>query len=128
MQMIGKSKDSVLRHLHGDIPGITSPMLYLGALFATFYWHVEDHSMHSINYLHAGAAKTWYGIPSHGADAFEKFCVEKIYKKAWDKKHGMGEDDVSIHAAALHNLSLKTSMFSPKLLVDASKLIRSDIN
>ena len=26
----------------------------------------------SINYLHAGAAKTWYGIPARGAEAFER--------------------------------------------------------
>ena len=42
--------DSVLRHLLHDIPGVSSPMLYLGMLFANFAWHVEDHYLYSINY------------------------------------------------------------------------------
>ena len=40
-------------------------------LFASFCWHVEDHYAHSINYMHWGAPKTWYGVPCEQADAFE---------------------------------------------------------
>ena len=39
--------------------GLTYPWLYFGALFSTFCWHVEDHFLYSVNYLHTGAAKTW---------------------------------------------------------------------
>ena len=57
--MLPKSPASVLRLLDADIPGVTSPMLYIGMLFATFCWHVEDNYLYSINYQHLGASKTW---------------------------------------------------------------------
>lgn len=49
-QTLPRDGESVLRVLDSDIPGVTSPMLYLGMLFATFAWHVEDHYLYSINY------------------------------------------------------------------------------
>lgn len=118
---MGKAQDSVLRHIQGDLPGITSPMLYIGALFATFYWHVEDHYMPSINFMHAGAAKTWYGIPAHAADSFEQICIDKVYKGALESRKTLGEEESTLRASALRNLILKTTMFSPKPLVDASE-------
>ena len=35
------------------------PWMYCGQLFAAFCWHVEDHYLYSINYMHHGAPKTW---------------------------------------------------------------------
>ncbi|KAI4964740.1 hypothetical protein ZWY2020_059733 [Hordeum vulgare] len=54
-----------------EVAGVTTPMLYLGMLFSWFAWHVEDHDLHSLNYMHLGAAKTWYGVPRDAALAFE---------------------------------------------------------
>lgn len=51
--------ESSLRLLRGKMPGISTPMLYIGMLYATFCWHVEDHYLFSINYQHQGAPKTW---------------------------------------------------------------------
>ena len=62
---------NLLRVVGSDVPGLTRPWLYFGMLFSAFCWHVEDHYLGSVNYLHAGAPKTWYGIPSASADAFE---------------------------------------------------------
>lgn len=79
LQVLPTLSDSILRQLPEDIPGVTSPMLYMGMLFATFAWHVEDQYLYSINYQHAGAAKTWYGVPASDADAFEEVAQQLVY-------------------------------------------------
>lgn len=45
---------SVLRTVRDKIAGVMVPWLYIGMLFSSFCWHVEDHCFYSINYLH------WY--------------------------------------------------------------------
>ncbi|RLN72974.1 hypothetical protein BBJ28_00022839, partial [Nothophytophthora sp. Chile5] len=63
---------SVLQHLDEDIKGVMVPWLYAGMCFSTFCWHVEDHNFYSTSYLHCGAPKTWYGVPSASAELFER--------------------------------------------------------
>jgi [histone H3]-trimethyl-L-lysine4 demethylase len=63
---------NILRVVGGDIPGLTRPWIYFGMLFSAFCWHVEDHYLGSVNYLHDGAPKTWYSIPPASASAFER--------------------------------------------------------
>jgi histone demethylase JARID1 len=36
-----------------------------------FLQHVEDHHFYSLNYLHWGAPKIWYGVPSFAASKLE---------------------------------------------------------
>ena len=81
---------NLLRVVEHDIPGLTKPWLYLGMLFATFCWHVEDHFLCSLNYLHRGAAKTWYGVPGSDAEAFEncaRATVPRLFEQAPDILH-----------------------------------------
>ncbi|PNH06662.1 Lysine-specific demethylase REF6 [Tetrabaena socialis] len=50
---------TLLPFIQYPIPGVTSPMPYIGMLLhATFAWHTEDHYLYSINYHHMGAPKT----------------------------------------------------------------------
>ncbi|XP_034076538.1 lysine-specific demethylase 5B-B-like, partial [Gymnodraco acuticeps] len=58
---------SVLTHVTADICGMTLPWLYVGMCFSSFCWHIEDHWSYSINYLHWGEPKTWYGAPGSAA-------------------------------------------------------------
>ena len=44
--------------------------------FSTFCWHVEDHWTPSINFLHWGEPKTWYGIPAKYAEKAETVMRE----------------------------------------------------
>uniref|UniRef100_A0A3Q2FM26 [histone H3]-trimethyl-L-lysine(4) demethylase n=1 Tax=Cyprinodon variegatus TaxID=28743 RepID=A0A3Q2FM26_CYPVA len=64
-------EQSLLCHINGDISGMKVPWLYVGMVFSTFCWHIEDHWSYSINYLHWGEPKTWYGVPSAAAEKLE---------------------------------------------------------
>ncbi|XP_004302095.1 PREDICTED: putative lysine-specific demethylase JMJ16 [Fragaria vesca subsp. vesca] len=63
---------SVLSYESSDISGVLVPWLYIGMCFSSFCWHVEDHHLYSLNYMHWGAPKLWYGIPGSEACRFEE--------------------------------------------------------
>nr|XP_043622742.1 probable lysine-specific demethylase JMJ14 [Erigeron canadensis] len=62
---------SVLAFEACDISGVLVPWLYVGMCFSSFCWHVEDHHLYSVNYMHFGDSKIWYGIPGSHATALE---------------------------------------------------------
>ncbi|XP_033647980.1 lysine-specific demethylase 5A-like isoform X1 [Asterias rubens] len=68
---------SVLSHINADISGMKVPWMYVGMCFSSFCWHNEDHWSYSINYLHWGEPKTWYGVPGKSADQFEQVMKEQ---------------------------------------------------
>ena len=41
------------------LSGVMMPWLYVGSCMSAFCWHVEDHALYSINYLHVGGAGWW---------------------------------------------------------------------
>ncbi|XP_058002667.1 putative lysine-specific demethylase JMJ16 isoform X2 [Hevea brasiliensis] len=63
---------SVLSYESGDISGVLVPWLYIGMCFSSFCWHVEDHHLYSLNYMHWGAPKMWYGVPGKDAIKLEE--------------------------------------------------------
>ncbi|KAK3134650.1 hypothetical protein QOZ80_6AG0551750 [Eleusine coracana subsp. coracana] len=69
---------SVLRTVQDKIAGVMVPWLYIGMLFSSFCWHVEDHCFYSINYLHWGEPKCWYGVPGAAANAFEQVMRQAL--------------------------------------------------
>ncbi|CAH1448629.1 unnamed protein product [Lactuca virosa] len=62
---------SVLSFEGCDISGVLVPWLYVGMCFSSFCWHVEDHHLYSVNYMHWGDPKMWYGVPGSHANALE---------------------------------------------------------
>ncbi|XP_062092984.1 lysine-specific demethylase ELF6 [Humulus lupulus] len=104
LQVISRSPGSLTRFMPDDIPGVTSPMVYIGMLFSWFAWHVEDHELHSMNYLHTGSSKTWYAVPGDYALAFEEVVRSEAYGGNIDR------------LAALTLLGEKTTLVSPEVV------------
>ncbi|XP_050224190.1 lysine-specific demethylase JMJ18-like [Mercurialis annua] len=62
---------SVLCFEESDISGVLVPWLYVGMCLSSFCWHVEDHHLYSLNYLHFGEPKIWYGVSGSQASKLE---------------------------------------------------------
>lgn len=107
MRGVSRSKGSLLRFMREDIPGVTSPMVYVAMLFSWFAWHAEDYELHSLNYLHMGTGKTWYGVPRDAALAFEEVV----------RVHGYGGEVNPLVTFTI--LGEKTTVMSPEVLVSA---------
>ncbi|KAG8638739.1 hypothetical protein MANES_14G055900v8 [Manihot esculenta] len=107
MRGVSRAKGSLLRFMKEEIPGVTSPMVYVAMMFSWFAWHVEDHDLHSLNYLHMGAGKTWYGVPREAAVAFEEVV----------RVHGYGGEMNPLVTFAI--LGEKTTVMSPEVFVGA---------
>ncbi|KAF8397712.1 hypothetical protein HHK36_016634 [Tetracentron sinense] len=105
LQVIARSPGSLTRFMPDDVPGVTSPMVYIGMLFSWFAWHVEDHELHSMNFLHTGSPKTWYGVPGDYAFTFEEVIRSQAYGGNLDR------------LAALSLLGEKTTLLSPEVVV-----------
>ncbi|KAI8376564.1 JmjC domain, hydroxylase-domain-containing protein [Radiomyces spectabilis] len=97
------SLDNILNHLDVAIPGVNEPYLYFGMWKATFPWHVEDMDLYSINYLHFGAPKQWYAIPSRHSKKFEGVMQSTFYQQ---------------YKACSEFLRHKTHIASPKFLAN----------
>ncbi|CAL5094873.1 unnamed protein product [Urochloa decumbens] len=63
---------SVISFENEDISGVVVPWLYVGMCFSSFCWHVEDHFLYSLNYMHFGEPKVWYGVPGGEAVKLEE--------------------------------------------------------
>ncbi|PSR96747.1 Lysine-specific demethylase [Actinidia chinensis var. chinensis] len=107
MRGVSRAKGSLLRFMKAEIPGVMSPMVYVAMMFSWFAWHVEDHDLHSLNYLHMGAGKTWYGVPREAAVAFEEVV----------RVHGYGGEINPLVTFAV--LGEKTTVMSPEVLIGA---------
>lgn len=92
LNRLALTKDCLLHYLHQKIPGISSPMLYIGMVFSSFCWHTEDNYLPATNFIHFGAHKTWYGVPGSAAIKFEKVMrksLKHLYEGNPNLIHGM---------------------------------------
>ncbi|XP_066580390.1 lysine-specific demethylase 5A isoform X1 [Amia ocellicauda] len=96
-------EQSVLTHINVDISGMKVPWLYVGMCFSSFCWHIEDHWSYSINFLHWGEPKTWYGVPAHAAEQLEA-VMKKLAPELFDSQPDL-----------LHQL---VTIMNPNVLMD----------
>ena len=80
-----------------DFLPLAVPWLYVGMCFSTFCWHTEDHWTPSINYLHWGEPKTWYGISAKYAEKAEGVMKESA------KELFSGQPDLLHHIVTTMN-------------------------
>ncbi|GIL44927.1 hypothetical protein Vafri_2378 [Volvox africanus] len=57
-----------------SVPGVTTPMTYFGMWRSFFGWHKEDADLYSVNFLHWGAPKVWYGVAPSAKLKFERMA------------------------------------------------------
>ena len=114
LSRLPKLRGSLLSHVLEALPGVNEPMLYVGMLFSQFCWHVEDQYLYSTSFLHAGAPKTWYGVPASDAAKVEAAVEAHIFGKPAAGTEGPVES-----SRAVRSLIGKTTMVSPKVLLEA---------
>lgn len=103
---------SVLRFINVDISGMKVPWCYVGMCFASFAWHIEDHWSSSINYLHWGEPKTWYGVPGAKAELLEE-CMRSNASELFEQSPDL-----------LHQL---TTIMNPNTLMQCGvPIVRTD--
>ncbi|TYJ33657.1 hypothetical protein E1A91_A05G118200v1 [Gossypium mustelinum] len=85
---------SVLSFEGCDISGVLVPWLYVGMCFSSFCWHVEDHHLYSLNYMHWGDPKVWYGVPQNHASSLEA-AMRKHLPDLFEEQPGLLHDLVT---------------------------------
>uniref|UniRef100_A0A915PM19 [histone H3]-trimethyl-L-lysine(4) demethylase n=1 Tax=Setaria digitata TaxID=48799 RepID=A0A915PM19_9BILA len=71
-------KDSVLSYMETGISGMMVPWVYVGMCLSAFCWHTEDHWTYSVNYLHWGERKIWYGVSGDEGEKFDKVMMDLV--------------------------------------------------
>jgi len=74
IERLGSILDYVEMDYGIEINGVNTAYLYFGSWKTSFAWHTEDMDLHSINYLHFGAPKFWYSIPTAHMRRFERLA------------------------------------------------------
>ncbi|MBA0632803.1 hypothetical protein Godav_001481 [Gossypium davidsonii] len=109
---------SVLSYESSDISGVLVPWLYVGMCFSSFCWHVEDHHLYSLNYMHLGAPKIWYGVPGKDASKLEK-AMRKHLPDLFDEQPDLLHKLIAIEL--YREQGRKTSISHDKLLLGAAR-------
>ncbi|GIL98109.1 hypothetical protein Vretimale_3570, partial [Volvox reticuliferus] len=55
---------SLLRHVSSPVPGLTASQLHVGMMYSSIAWHLEDHLLYSISYVHLGDPCRCYAVPN----------------------------------------------------------------
>ena len=89
------AEGSLFKYVNQNISGMIVPWMYVGMCFSTFCWHNEDHWSYSINYLHWGEAKSWYGVPGDDSEKFES-AMKRIAPELFESQADLLQQLVTI--------------------------------
>lgn len=108
------------------LPGVTSAYLYFGMWASAFAAHTEDMNLLSINYLHAGSPKYWYGIAQEDSKRFESLAQSHFVGRASECSEFLRHKRCLLSPAILRKAGIKftTCVQRPG---DASELFRTFI-
>ncbi|KAJ4772356.1 Lysine-specific demethylase [Rhynchospora pubera] len=107
LRVVNRANGCPLRFVREEISGVNSPVIDLGSMFSWFAWHVEDHELYGLDYLHMGAGRSWYGVPRDARQAFEEAV----------RVHQYAEELNPLVTFAI--LGEKTTIMSPEILVES---------
>ncbi|XP_050428448.1 uncharacterized protein LOC126838229 isoform X2 [Adelges cooleyi] len=71
LKVLTNNPVSVLKSL-GPIMGMTVPTIHMGMIFSACCWYKDPHGLPWIEYLHTGADKIWYSVPSDQSAKFRQ--------------------------------------------------------
>lgn len=71
-----QSEDSLIHGTGEEVKGINTSYVYVGMQYSTFPAHIEDSALASMNLLHSGMPKLWYGIGYENGRKLEKLVQE----------------------------------------------------
>lgn len=80
LRVVNRANGCPLRFVREEINGVNSPVIDMGSMFSWFAWHVEDHELYGLDYLHMGSGRSWYGVPRDARQAFEE--VVRVHQYA----------------------------------------------
>lgn len=94
LSKVSQMNDSLLQIVKTKaeaISGIVVPWAYVGGHFSSFCWHTEDLFLYSVNYMHEGGTKTWYGVPYSDVEKTRNFLREKYKDQLEDRPSLLNE-------------------------------------
>jgi protein Jumonji len=80
LKVLTNNPESVLKSL-GPVMGMTVPTIHMGMVFSACCWYKDPHGLPWIEYLHTGADKVWYGVPSSQSDLF-RAAMKRLLPRA----------------------------------------------
>jgi len=80
LKVLTNNSVSVLKSL-GPVMGMTVPTIHMGMVFSACCWYKDPHGLPWIEYLHTGADKVWYGVPSDQNDKF-RIAMKRLLPRA----------------------------------------------
>ena len=113
------------------IPGVTKPYIYVGTWRSLFGWHKEDLDLYSINYLHVGQPKFWYGVDLDYNEDFEnlaKAYFDDLYRECPEfLRHKTTL--IEPHVLLKHNIKMHKVVQRPReFIISRAKAYHSGFN